>query len=176
MQTWESACYTSASGECRPVTSLEEKHENILSDKFSTIENLPRSSHDPRLIAPLRKKVQNWLQNSFGFDLIWAQGGRIFVGVQHKYKAFELSFAFLGLWLPKFTQIPTSGKKASPGCPGHGDVFVKTMQQNICGQCVEHVLWPTMRAVRGLVFVSARGLRPLWGVLVVAAPPAPYPA
>ena len=59
-----SACYTSASGEC-PVTRWGGKHENILSDKFSTIENrgLDKLLSRPAcLIALFRKRLDQLLQ------------------------------------------------------------------------------------------------------------------
>ena len=63
-----------------------------------------------------------------------------------------------------------SDKKASLGCPGHQAVL-RCVGSNQCFDCesVEHVL-----VLAGVC--QCAGLRPLWGVLLVAPPPAWYPA
>ena len=102
-----SACYTSASGEC-PVTRWRGKHENILSEKFSTIENrgLDKLLSRPACLIALFRKRINQLQTFACFGL------RINLRpTQIRGNSLELSFVFLGLWLPKFTQIPASVKR-----------------------------------------------------------------
>ena len=103
-----SACYTSASGECCPVTLLEEnmKTSFLINSQRSRVRDRTSCSHDRVPDCSIQQKRINQLQTFACFRL------RInLCPTQIRGNSFELSFVFLGLWLPKFTQIPASVKR-----------------------------------------------------------------